>query len=270
MKRLRDREDAAIIERQMRVLKGITEAIQSCKHKLQSNQKECELRNKQLRSEKENVLIHFQRLKERMNKSRGRERVLLTEITRDSRKCMQALKVKLARAEGLLTHAEMCRKLETEQEKVLPFYSDSISPGEIEAARGDAGPAEEVPEKPTHTTYATTFDGRPIEKHGMLQNFWKRFNKVQLDKLAAEKERSNLQEENRRLRAILKQYLDGISVSEPILQQDNTLFVVNGRTNAPIARPFPVGDPRVQNDKPVVIEAATTLQGRAMGAASRA
>jgi hypothetical protein len=57
---------------------------------------------------------------------------------------------------------------------------------------------------------------------------------VLLDKLAIERERSLLNEENAELRSILKQYLDGISVNQEVLAQNNTLLIVNGRTNAPM------------------------------------
>jgi len=242
----RDREDAAIIERQMRKLNKISEAIAQCKLKIAANQKECDQRNKQLKHEKENVLMHFQGLKERMNKSRAHERVLLTELTKDSREATKALKAKLQVAEGLLRQAEMCRKLETEQEKVLPFYSDSITAEELEEARGRVESDEGAALPTREQAFATKLDGTLVQKHEAVQNFWKRYNKVQLDKLAAQKEHDVLEEENQRLRAILKQYLDGISVSDAVLQQENTLMVVNGRTNAPMQRAVPVGDHRVR------------------------
>lgn len=64
-----------------------------------------------------------------------------------------------------------------------------------------------------------------------LENFWKRFNKVTLDKLALDKEKHTLVQENTQLRSLLKQYLDGISVNDEILSQVNPLLVVNNRTN---------------------------------------
>lgn len=64
-----------------------------------------------------------------------------------------------------------------------------------------------------------------------LENFWKRFNKVTLDKLALDKEKQTLVQENTQLRSLLKQYLDGISVNDEILSQVNPLLVVNNRTN---------------------------------------
>jgi len=42
-----------------------------------------------------------------------------------------------------------------------------------------------------------------------LQNFWKRYNKVHMDKLSLEREKVVMKDENTKLRAILKQYLDG-------------------------------------------------------------
>ena len=64
-----------------------------------------------------------------------------------------------------------------------------------------------------------------------LDPFWQRFNKVMLEKLALEKDRTQLQVEHQQLRALLKQYLDGISVNEEVVAHLNPLFVVNFKTN---------------------------------------
>ncbi len=70
-----------------------------------------------------------------------------------------------------------------------------------------------------------------MSEYSELDPFWQRFNKVMLEKLALEKDRSQLHLENQQLRALLKQYLDGISVNEEVLAQLNPLFVVNFKTN---------------------------------------
>jgi hypothetical protein len=44
------------------------------------------------------------------------------------------LQTKLASGEKLLVLAEMCRKLETEEEKILPFYAETISPADVALA----------------------------------------------------------------------------------------------------------------------------------------
>ncbi|PNH04924.1 hypothetical protein TSOC_008876 [Tetrabaena socialis] len=51
-----------------------------------------------------------------------------------------------------------------------------------------------------------------------------------LDKTAIDKEQSRLERENADLRSILKQYLDGISVNDDVLNNPvNPLLVINSR-----------------------------------------
>ncbi len=73
-----------------------------------------------------------------------------------------------------------------------------------------------------------------------MQQFSKRYNKVFLDKLALQNKFGSLSDENARLRSILKQYLDGITLSESVLSQLNPLIVVNGKTNAPLRQRGPL------------------------------
>jgi len=92
----------------------------------------------------------------------------------------------------------------------------------------------------------------PISKWNFLQNFYKRFNKVNslkgkcvvfnkdvkkkvtLDKMALESEREELRRENEDLKTILKRYLDGISVNDEVMSRANPLLIVNGRTSEAI------------------------------------
>lgn len=62
--------------------------------------------------------------------------------------------------------------------------------------------------------------------------FYKRYNKVFLDKFNLEKRRDKLMAEQAALKSKLKCYFDGMAVSDRILKEDNTLLVVNGKTNA--------------------------------------
>ncbi len=90
-----------------------------------------------------------------------------------------------------------------------------------------------------------------MHEYSSLQNFWKRYNKVLLDKLSLDKEKKVLEDENSKLKLLLKQYLNGtaitywssrdnklivltgISVNEEILSQTNSLFIVNKKSNVP-------------------------------------
>ena len=76
-------------------------------------------------------------------------------------------------------------------------------------------------------------DGGPVPKWSHLDQFLQKYNKVLLDKLAIESERKGLEQENTELQAILKQYFDGVSVNDSVMQASNPLLIVNGKVKAP-------------------------------------
>lgn len=65
--------------------------------------------------------------------------------------------------EKILKTAELCRRLETEKEKVLPFYEDSVLP-------------EDIP--PELRKDFEAIQAEQYEEFSYLNNFYKRFNKV--------------------------------------------------------------------------------------------
>lgn len=244
----KDEKSAKEIEMQMRKLQRISENISQLKSKMAANGRECEERNRQLREERELMLAHFQDLKGQMNKLRASEHERLTKLTLQSNAALKELKRKSEKGEHILRLSEMCRKLETEEEKVLPFYASSLTAEEQEDV--DAA----VLEPPSEPLAAVMYE------YSGLENFWKRFNKVMLDKVALDKEKSILLQENNQLRTLLKQYLDGISVNDEILSQVNPLFVVNHKTN--VRMNVPVMDARIQQQQTnqTVVEAAHVVK----------
>jgi len=252
---IKDQQSAKTIEMQMRKLQRLQDSLAHWKTKLASNQRECDERNRALREEKDAISRHFQELKSRMNKFRESEGRRLQELVINSQSALKSLKAKLEKAERILKLSELARKLETEREKVLPFYESSVE--EEEKAAADAADIRK-----SLQTSATGKDGQVVEEWDYLNNFFKRYNKVLLDEMAIERERDRLQRENTDLRSILKQYLDGISVNEDVINAPNPLLVVNHKTNIvmPNAHRMPVAS--------TVIEANHTaripqlLQGR--------
>lgn len=96
--------------------------------KMKQNQKECEDRNTFLRKEKEKIVEHYHSLKRTMAQTRAKEDKRLGDLTMNTKKCMDTLKGYQTLGEKILKLAELCRKLETEKEKVLPFYqSDEVT-----------------------------------------------------------------------------------------------------------------------------------------------
>lgn len=240
--KVKDEKSAKEIELQMKKLQKIQDTITQLRSKMQQNTRECEERNQKLKEERELILKHFQELKSEMNADRELERSHLTTLTLQSMNAIKKLKKIQSQGNGILRLAEMCRKLETEEEKVLPFYVSSLTGEEIDDV--DAA----VMEEPAELLSSIMHD------YQSLENFWKRYNKVLLDKLALDKEKQMLSMENQQLRAILKQYLDGISVNDEILSQSNPLFVVNHKTNVKLS--VPILDPRIRRPGQTVVEAA--------------
>jgi len=228
---IKDQQSAKTIEMQMRKLQRLQDSLAHWKTKLASNGRECDERNRALREEKDAISRHFQELKSRMNKFRESEGRRLQELVINAQSSLKALQAKLEKAERILRLAELARKLETEREKVLPFYQSSVE--EEEKAAADAADLRKSLQTSAVDlqTSATGKDGHVVEEWDYLNHFFKRYNKVLLDEQAIERERDRLRRENTDLRSILKQYLDGISVNEDVINAPNPLLVVNHKTN---------------------------------------
>jgi len=258
-----DKESHRLIRRNVKKIEKLQKSRASWIAKINQNKKECEERNRALKEEKNQILQHFQALKTRMNRFRAAQSKRLAALSTNARKAMASLEEKKALAERILKLSEFARKLESEREKVLPAYESSLEPEsrrEVEAqarmeleqagikAGATKGGAAEAAAAAEHGT-GVHADGTPVEEAEYLDNFFRKYNKVLLDKLAIEKERNRLHRENADLQAILKQYLDGIAVSEDVMSAPNPLLVVNGRVN--------LNAPPVRHAvKPTVVEAS--------------
>ncbi|NXA10266.1 DRC2 protein, partial [Sapayoa aenigma] len=111
----------------------------------------------------------------------------------------------------ILRLAEMCRRLETEEEKVLPFYPSSLAEGELQDARRVL---EETPVEPL---------ARAVQDYVGLERFWQRFNKAKLEEKVLEQTREALANRNQHLRELLQQYLAGVSLSRKVLRDPHPL-----------------------------------------------
>ncbi|NXU68151.1 DRC2 protein, partial [Horornis vulcanius] len=104
----------------------------------------------------------------------------------------------------ILRLAEMCRRLETEEEKVLPFYASSLAESEQQNARRVL---EKTPSEPL---------AQAMQDYVGLERFWQRFNKAKLEEVALEQARAALANKNRDLRGLLQQYLTGAAINQKV------------------------------------------------------
>lgn len=255
-----DAKAALKIERQMRKLVRLQEALQHWRTKIATNEREWQERNRALRNEKEIMTRHYAKLKASMDAFRASQADRLKQLSLQSVGAVEQLQSKLTVADNILKLAELARKYETEQEKVLPFFSpaeaagltgngsdeeDDVDPlaggGERDSLTGGpeaagAGPSSSSKaaggaDKPRLSSYGLDpKTGEEVGEWDYLNRYFKKFNKALLDKSAIDKEKSRLERENADLRSILKQYLDGISVNDDVLNNPvNPLLVVNNR-----------------------------------------
>ena len=225
----RDEISARIIERRMRKLSKLLHALGHWRSKQQVNVREWEDRNEALRTEKNMITSHFEQLKRDMNAFRNDQRTLLTQTCVHAKESLDGLQEKLDLGNRVLQQAELNRKLETELEKIRPFRAESVSAA-IEAS-GTVGAGlegredeegEEEWEREDKKDVVTSWDE--------LEKFYERVNRALLDKTEIDMEKDRIATENADLRVILKQYLDGISITPTVVSNPvNPLLVVNQR-----------------------------------------
>jgi hypothetical protein len=151
----------------------------------------------------------------------------------------------------MLRLGEQCKALETERERVLSFFNDQPV-GDVQQAvaqrkerqilAAQMMQTEGVDEKHLVETFGKQYnsdlqmlrqDGQ-AEEWSLLENFWRKHNKVLLDNAAINQEKFHLQNENAKLRSLLKQYLDGITVNEDVMNMRNNLLMTTTFANTTV------------------------------------
>ena len=221
------------INRYVKNIDRLKNSIAYWRSKGNQNTRECNARNTALLKEKEKIQKHYQDLKIKMQQFREDQAKRLTELTVNSKKCSDLLKDDQKLGEKILKTAELCRKLETEKEKVLPFYKND--------PESTAESKEEEPEE------IKGIPSSQYNEYSQLEEFYKRYNKVTLDKLAIEKQKNTLEKENMFFKSLLKQYLDGVSVNDDVMNSNNPLMIVNNKIS--LNRP-PVE--KIEERKPIL------------------
>ncbi|XP_028653952.2 dynein regulatory complex subunit 2 [Erpetoichthys calabaricus] len=245
----KDEKSAKEIDMQMKKIQRIQDSIAGLRNQMSTNARESEEQIRCLKEQKERFQQQSGGVKAEMNQIRASGKKQLVQLTLQSSATAKKLNHIMSKGERIVKLADMCRKLETEEEKVLPFYNSSLGLEE-------RSQVESVAAQPAVEPLA-----QALKDYATMEKFWQRYNKVQLDQLALDCEKRRLFQENSQLRLLLKQYLDGISVSDEILTELNPLFIVNHRTNVraePVA--VPVIENRVARPSHNIIEAAHIVQ----------
>lgn len=251
--------------------------IQHWRAKIRQLTREAEERNRLLRDEKNSIQHHYQQLKQRVQAYRGSQTQRLLHLSQAANHCKDVLKEKLDLARRILQSAEMSRKVETLYEQVLPFVPVDLeanpegsiisAPKTTETSFSSAVAESEealvpnpnrsllakrdrlitAPPSAAHQSCVIGTDGVFVPYSDRLANFHRRFNKVLVDNIAIAKEKDRLLLENSQLENLIQQYIDGTRVTDNTLNEDNPLFVVNGRANLNHVPPVRIQPPTIQD-----------------------
>ncbi|KAM9214613.1 LOW QUALITY PROTEIN: dynein regulatory complex subunit 2 [Leptosomus discolor] len=217
----KNKKSSREIKMQAKKLQKLQDLVAATKGQITAHRRESEEQNRRAREEKERVLGWLQELESQMNQARAKARGSLATLTLQSGSALKTLARAVGKAQRILRLAEMCRRLETEEEKVLPFYPSSLEEGEQQEARRIL---EETPVEPL---------AQALWDYVGLERFWQRFNKAKLEEQVLERERAALGQRNGQLRGLLRQYLAGLSVSQEVLGQPNPLLAVGPKRCVP-------------------------------------
>ncbi|KAJ8260138.1 hypothetical protein GJAV_G00177490 [Gymnothorax javanicus] len=224
---LREREERSSreIDTQMKRLQKIQESCSALRARMSSMQQESEAAVRDLRAIKQKVTDRRKELKTQMGSIQAQHRSALHRLTLNSDKASKQLQSIITKGERLIRLAGICRKLETEQERVQPFYRCFLSAEEQRLVQEN------------QLEPATTELAQVMHDYAGLEGMWQRWSKVELDRLCLQQEKAALTQENLQLRTMLRQYLNGLTVSDEALQQDRTLLTVSRPSQSQRPRP---------------------------------
>ncbi|XP_056606158.1 dynein regulatory complex subunit 2 [Triplophysa dalaica] len=238
--RINDEQSLKEINAHKKQILKLQDSITALRSQLSSSQ--TEETSDPLRSARDELAQKVQHFRVQLGESQAARRQQLTKLTLYSSKAAKKLQEIQAKGEKLLRLAEMCHKLETEHEKVLPFDSSSLSSEELSQERDKA--AESQHKKLTQL----------IQDCTPLGIFWQRYNKVHLERLCLKREKLLLDRQNEQMRIYLKQYLDGIGVSDDsLLHHQHPLLTVS---SPPLQAPAPT---RRRDQKHYVVQEAANI-----------
>nr|CAD7394254.1 unnamed protein product [Timema cristinae] len=110
----------------------------------------------------------------------------------------QRLESVLAKGDQILKLSTLCRKYETEQEKIVPFECLNVMTESEKAGVDPSNVEHHISEEAFH--------------YSKLDNFWQRYNQAYLERAALSVHHEALKMENQQLQGALKHYLSNVTL----------------------------------------------------------
>ena len=243
------------IELYMKKIDILTNNLSNMKKKISSNERECNERNNILKREKKEILTYYRQLKNKMNKFRKYNNDRLKNLIFSATKANDSNKKIENLANNIIKSFQIANKLQTENEKILPFGNnqnqnqnqiqiDNDSDNNINNINNinntnnnqnnNQNQSQDTATSNENTSTSNNLFDETINGDGigsnvdLMQNFLKKYNYALIDQTKMAEQRKLLEKENKKLKNILKSYLDGITVTEDLVDSSsNTLIMVH-------------------------------------------
>ncbi|XP_058717183.1 dynein regulatory complex subunit 2 [Poecile atricapillus] len=202
------------IDVQAKKLQKLQDLVTATRDQMAAHLQESEKQCQHIQEDKDHALQKLQKLRAQISQAGATAHTHLVTLTCQCSATLKVLQQVVEKAQRILRLAEMCRRLETEEEKVLPFYPSSLSESEQQKA---LRVLEETPIEPL---------ARAMKDYMGLERFWQRFNKAKLEEKALEQARAALANRNQHLRKLLQQYLSGAAVSQKVPRNPHPILTI--------------------------------------------
>ncbi|VTZ68171.1 conserved Plasmodium protein, unknown function [Plasmodium chabaudi chabaudi] len=174
--------------------------IDNWKLKLENEVKIYEIQIERLRKEKTQLLNHIRTIKLILQKLKQNDKQRLIDITSNSSKCIKKLEENITLANKLINTNNLCRKYETEREKLFSCLN-----------LGEPKKEDIIIEEEKDKLFSN--NNLKEEKICLFENFFKRKNKVILDIIILKKELKSLRKKNEEYKKNIDEMEDKLNLS---------------------------------------------------------
>ncbi|KAM7342280.1 dynein regulatory complex subunit 2 [Cochliomyia hominivorax] len=181
--------------------------LANLKLSLADAEEKSEVRLKHLKLMKEHLTKKLAEVKERVDEEMLENEEKFKLMSVESYKAVKFFKDLSEKGNTILQLAAVCRKFETEKEKILPLGLPPISKQMFEHEEEEAGELTQLEEREEKREFFNWF---------LMENFWKRVNNVKIDVVCLTQRKKSLLEENERLKAELEERLINLNISNGI------------------------------------------------------
>ncbi|TKS86118.1 Coiled-coil domain-containing protein 65 [Collichthys lucidus] len=218
----------------MKKMQQLQDSVIELRQMLNYNKTENQSAEQDLIAARDLVNQETRKLREQLAQTQTASRKQLTNLSIQSDNAAKKLRAVIAKGEKVLRVTEMCQKLESKQQSVSATWFSTKKDRHERTGLETEEPAKEGSEIPE------------------LQQVMRSINDAMLRREALKKHKGDLIRENQQLRLLLRQRLDGMTVSDDAFDEPHTLLAVY---QAPYAT-----NPPDTNRRHTVIEAVHTVK----------